>query len=44
MACFIVTDHLSFGKPTIVAHAPLVVDTRNATRSARPHREKIAPA
>ena len=32
----IVTDHSAYDWPWIVEHAPLVVDTRNATRHVRP--------
>ena len=37
----IVTDHSTFDYETIVAKAPLIVDTRNATRNVRKHRGKI---
>jgi UDP-N-acetyl-D-glucosamine dehydrogenase len=37
----IATDHSIFDYPAIVRHARLVVDTRNATREVREHREKI---
>lgn len=37
----IATDHSSYDYPTIVRHARLVVDTRNATRQVRENREKI---
>jgi len=37
----IITDHSAFDYPRIVAHAPSVVDTRNATRNIRDGREKI---
>ena len=37
----IITDHSAFDYDRIVAHAPSVVDTRNATRAVREGREKI---
>lgn len=37
----IATDHSSYDYPAIVEAAPLVVDTRNATRKVTRHREKI---
>jgi len=37
----IVTDHSSFDYKTIVEEAPLIVDTRNATRRVHGHRGKI---
>ncbi|GAB4204808.1 MAG: nucleotide sugar dehydrogenase [Roseiflexaceae bacterium] len=37
----IVTNHSAFDYEQIVAHAPAVVDTRNATRHVRQGREKI---
>ncbi|MGH7226220.1 MAG: nucleotide sugar dehydrogenase, partial [Gemmataceae bacterium] len=40
----VVTDHAAFDWEWIVAHAPLVVDTRNATRNVAAHRERIVPA
>jgi len=40
----ITTDHTSFDYPFIVAHAPLIVDTRNATRKVTAGREKIIRA
>ena len=40
----ICTDHSAFDWPWIVAHAPLIVDTRNATRDVAAGREKIVPA
>jgi UDP-N-acetyl-D-glucosamine dehydrogenase len=40
----IVTDHSAYDWPFIVAHAPLVVDTRNATRGMVEGREKIVKA
>jgi UDP-N-acetyl-D-glucosamine dehydrogenase len=41
----IVTDHRAFDYATIVAHAPLVVDTRNAIKTPHPHVFKLgAPA
>jgi UDP-N-acetyl-D-glucosamine dehydrogenase len=40
----IVTDHSAYDWEWIVAHAPLVVDTRNATRCVRQHRQRIVRA
>ena len=40
----IATDHSSCDYPMIVKHAPLVVDTRNATRDVTEGREKIRKA
>jgi UDP-N-acetyl-D-glucosamine dehydrogenase len=40
----IVTDHSAYDWPWIVAHAPLVVDTRNATRNVVEGRERIVRA
>jgi UDP-N-acetyl-D-glucosamine dehydrogenase len=40
----IATDHSSYDYEFIVQHAPLVVDTRNATRNVRSGREKIRRA
>ncbi|MGO9273363.1 MAG: nucleotide sugar dehydrogenase [Terriglobia bacterium] len=40
-AVVIATDHSSYDYQAIVAAAQLVVDTRNATRKVREHREKI---
>jgi UDP-N-acetyl-D-glucosamine dehydrogenase len=40
----ITTDHTSFDYQFIVDHAPLVVDTRNATRKALRGRDKIVRA
>jgi UDP-N-acetyl-D-glucosamine dehydrogenase len=40
----IVTDHSAYDWPWIVEHAPLVVDTRNATRGVTAHRERIVKA
>jgi UDP-N-acetyl-D-glucosamine dehydrogenase len=37
----IATDHSSYDYEFIVRHAPLVVDSRNATRTVRNHRERI---
>lgn len=37
----VVTDHAAYDWGFIVEHASLVVDTRNATRGVREHREKI---
>lgn len=38
------TDHTSFDYDFIVRHAPLVVDTRNATKNVNHDREKICKA
>jgi UDP-N-acetyl-D-glucosamine dehydrogenase len=40
----IVTDHSAYDWADVVKHAPLVVDTRNATREVKTGREKIVPA
>ncbi len=40
----IATDHTAFDYAMIVRHAPLVVDTRNATRDVLDGREKIVKA
>jgi UDP-N-acetyl-D-glucosamine dehydrogenase len=40
-AAIIATDHSSFDYQFIACHSRLVIDTRNATRSVREHREKI---
>jgi UDP-N-acetyl-D-glucosamine dehydrogenase len=40
-AVLIVTNHSSFDYAFIVQHAPLVIDTRNATRAVQDGREKI---
>ncbi len=37
----IVTDHSSYNYRWIVAHSRLVMDTRNATKNVKEHREKI---
>ena len=37
----IATDHCAYDYDFIVRHAPLVIDTRNATKNVREHREKI---
>ncbi len=43
--CWLVaTDHSAFDCDWIVAHARLVVDTRNATQDVRHHRETIVKA
>ncbi len=43
-AVVIATDHTSLDYSWIVAHAPLVVDTRNATRDVREGRDRIVRA
>ena len=40
----IVTDHSAYDYDFIVRHAPLVIDTRNATKNVREGREKICKA
>jgi UDP-N-acetyl-D-glucosamine dehydrogenase len=40
----IVTDHSAYDWPAVVAHAQLVVDTRNATRGVTAHRDRIVRA
>jgi UDP-N-acetyl-D-glucosamine dehydrogenase len=40
----IVTDHSAYDWPFVVAHAPLVVDTRNATREVKENRDRIVRA
>ena len=40
-AVLIATDHSSYDYAAIVRHARLVVDTRNATKQVKEHREKI---
>ena len=40
----IATDHTAFDYSFIVTHSPLVIDTRNATRSVIIGREKILRA
>jgi len=43
-AALIVTDHSGVDYDLVVQHAPLVVDTRDATREVREGRERIARA
>ena len=40
----IVTDHSAYDWEWIVAHSPLVVDTRNATRAVASHQDRIVRA
>ncbi len=40
----IVTDHSAYDWAWVVEHAPLVVDTRNATRHVAGHRGRIVRA
>jgi UDP-N-acetyl-D-glucosamine dehydrogenase len=40
-AVVIVTDHSSYDYPAIVRHSRLVVDTRNATKEVKEHRDRI---
>ena len=37
----IATDHSDYKFDDIVRHSQLVIDTRNATKNVREHREKI---
>jgi len=43
-AVLIVTDHSAYDWAWVVEHAPLVIDTRNATRNVTSHRERIVRA
>ena len=43
-AVLIATDHTSYDYDFIVRHAPLVVDSRNATKNVAKNREKIVKA
>jgi UDP-N-acetyl-D-glucosamine dehydrogenase len=43
-AVLILTDHSGVDYPSVVEHAQLVIDTRNATCSIENHREKIVKA
>jgi UDP-N-acetyl-D-glucosamine dehydrogenase len=43
-AALIITDHSSIDYAHLVAHTPLCIDTRNATRDVTKHRERIVPA
>jgi UDP-N-acetyl-D-glucosamine dehydrogenase len=43
-AVLIAADHSDYDWEWIAAHAPLIVDTRNATRSVATHRERIVRA
>lgn len=43
-AAVIVTDHDAVDYEALVAGCPLIVDTRNATRAVREHRDRIVPA
>lgn len=40
----IATDHSAYDWPWIVAHSSLIVDTRNATKGVKEHRERIVRA
>jgi UDP-N-acetyl-D-glucosamine dehydrogenase len=40
-AVLISTDHSAFDYKSIAQHAPLVIDTRNATQHVVDHRDKI---
>jgi UDP-N-acetyl-D-glucosamine dehydrogenase len=43
-AVIIVTDHSSYDYRWIVANAPLIVDTRNATKNVKKHKSRIVKA
>jgi len=43
-AVLIITDHTAVDYGHVVRHAPLIVDTRNATRGVSEHRERIVRA
>jgi UDP-N-acetyl-D-glucosamine dehydrogenase len=43
-AVVIVTDHSAYDWQSIVEHAPLIVDTRNATKHVTTNRDRIVPA
>jgi UDP-N-acetyl-D-glucosamine dehydrogenase len=43
-AVLIVTDHSAYDWAWVVQHAPLLIDTRNATRGVTEHRERIVRA
>ena len=43
-AVIIVTDHSDYNFAEIVKHSNLVVDTRNATKGVKEHRERIVMA
>src|SRR5690606_36180766 len=43
-AVMILTDHSGIDYAQVVEHAPLVIDTRNATRDVKVGREKIVKA
>jgi UDP-N-acetyl-D-glucosamine dehydrogenase len=40
----VVTDHSAYDWPSILEHARLLIDTRNATRGMTKHRERIVRA
>jgi UDP-N-acetyl-D-glucosamine dehydrogenase len=40
----VATDHSAYDYATVVRHAPLVVDTRNATRGVTEGRDKVVKA
>ena len=40
----VITDHDAYDYPFILEHAPLLLDTRNATKGCDTHREKIVKA
>lgn len=43
-AVLIITDHSAFDYETIAKHAPLVIDTRNATKGVKSRRDNIVQA
>jgi len=43
-AAMIITDHTAYDYKWIAKHAPLIIDTRNATRRVSRHRSKIVKA
>jgi UDP-N-acetyl-D-glucosamine dehydrogenase len=43
-AAMIITDHSAYDYGWIAEHAPLVIDTRNAMRKVRKHRDRIVKA
>jgi UDP-N-acetyl-D-glucosamine dehydrogenase len=43
-AALIATDHDDVDYEALVANVPLVIDTRNATKSIREHRDRVVKA
>jgi len=43
-AAMIIADHSAYDYGWIAEHAPLIIDTRNATRKVRKHRDRIIKA